>query len=242
MPTIKPGYRSTEFWMSIFAVALGAAMSSGLIPTEGPWPKIAGIVAAVLGALGYSVSRGLAKSGSQTFTVGTSEFALAELPVELVTQDKTTSSQTLPPGSVLLPVLLPLLLAAGLSGGCASWSRTDTSSAVKTTSSAACYIAALACEQWGGETCSTLVKLGCSWGTGALGRAMDGWAAADTVPAPEAIQATVIKAFRTEPDLVRYRLEVQASGVKLLDVDAAPRPIGFTTPGGANPAPVQPHD
>ena len=59
------GYKTTEFWLSLIAVLVGALMASGVFDcTTGSCPdwqngaaKLCGIVATVLGALGYNVSR-----------------------------------------------------------------------------------------------------------------------------------------------------------------------------------------
>lgn len=60
---VKPGYKTTEFWMSVGATFVGLAMASGVIPETGFWPKIVGLVVAAFTAMGYTVSRGLAKKG-----------------------------------------------------------------------------------------------------------------------------------------------------------------------------------
>lgn len=57
---VKPGYKTTEFWLSCAAMALSAAFASGALNnTE---VLIAGFAASVLVALGYSVSRAMVKS------------------------------------------------------------------------------------------------------------------------------------------------------------------------------------
>tara|TARA_Y100000310_G_C20151665_1_gene565033 strand:+ start:72 stop:266 length:195 start_codon:yes stop_codon:yes gene_type:complete len=61
----KAGWKTTEFWMSLAAVVLGAFMASGLLPVESPIVKSAGILAAVLGSMGYAVGRGIAKGGEK---------------------------------------------------------------------------------------------------------------------------------------------------------------------------------
>ena len=53
----KPGYKTTEFWMSLIAVAIGAVQASGMVPMEGPWGQILGMVTAALVALGYTGAR-----------------------------------------------------------------------------------------------------------------------------------------------------------------------------------------
>ena len=62
----KPAYRSTEFWLSLLAVLVGCLLSSGALdpadPTQATILRVAGFVATVLTALGYTVSRSLVKS------------------------------------------------------------------------------------------------------------------------------------------------------------------------------------
>jgi len=59
--TIKAGWKTSEFWLSLAAMAVSSVYASGLIADDTVWAKGIGIVATVLAALGYSVSRGLAK-------------------------------------------------------------------------------------------------------------------------------------------------------------------------------------
>jgi hypothetical protein len=58
---VKPGYKTTEFWLSTVAVLIGLAYGSGIISDGSQADKIVGFIAAALSSLGYSVSRGLAK-------------------------------------------------------------------------------------------------------------------------------------------------------------------------------------
>lgn len=60
----KPGWKTTEFWLSLLAVLIGALLASDAIPTDSPVVKALGVVASILGALGYQVGRGLVKSNS----------------------------------------------------------------------------------------------------------------------------------------------------------------------------------
>lgn len=56
----KPGYKTTEFWLSFVAIALGGLKASGAIEgssVEG-W---VGLVISALAALGYSATRGWVK-------------------------------------------------------------------------------------------------------------------------------------------------------------------------------------
>lgn len=58
---VKPGWKTTEFWLSAVAVLVGLAYGSGLIGEGTQVDKVFGLVAGGLTAMGYSVSRGMAK-------------------------------------------------------------------------------------------------------------------------------------------------------------------------------------
>jgi len=57
----KPGYKTTEFWLSFAAIVVGAAFASGVFPAESSGEKLLGLAATVLTALGYTVSRTMVK-------------------------------------------------------------------------------------------------------------------------------------------------------------------------------------
>ena len=58
---VKPGYKTTEFWLSVAATIVGAAFASGFFPTESSGDKILGLAALVLSSMGYTVSRTFVK-------------------------------------------------------------------------------------------------------------------------------------------------------------------------------------
>lgn len=60
-PLVRPGYKTTEFWVSSAAVVVGALAGSGLFRAESTTLRVLGLVAAVLSALGYTVARTVAK-------------------------------------------------------------------------------------------------------------------------------------------------------------------------------------
>ena len=68
MPTteeqeIRPGFKTTEFWLSAVAVLLGLAIASGIIPANSVWDQAVGLVVAGLAAMGYTGARaGVKKS------------------------------------------------------------------------------------------------------------------------------------------------------------------------------------
>ena len=60
---VKPGYLTTEFWITVI-VALGSLLwGAGVLDPEGAGTanKVFGLVVSGLSAIGYTVSRGLAK-------------------------------------------------------------------------------------------------------------------------------------------------------------------------------------
>jgi hypothetical protein len=61
-PATKPGYKTTEFWLTAGAMIMSHLYASGAIGDGGAIAKVAGIVASILAALGYAVVRGKAKA------------------------------------------------------------------------------------------------------------------------------------------------------------------------------------
>jgi hypothetical protein len=57
---VKPGYKTTEFWIATAVTLWGVLLASGVIPVDAPW---VGVVGSVVASVGYSVSRGLTKRG-----------------------------------------------------------------------------------------------------------------------------------------------------------------------------------
>lgn len=67
-PETKPGYRSTEFWMSVAAMIVGVLLASGLFspddPTQGKILQALGVLASILASLGYTAGRAHTKATS----------------------------------------------------------------------------------------------------------------------------------------------------------------------------------
>lgn len=59
----KSGWKTTEFWLSLLAMLLGAIAAAGVVPGGSVWEKVIGLAVSALAAMGYSVSRGLYKKG-----------------------------------------------------------------------------------------------------------------------------------------------------------------------------------
>ena len=63
---VKPGYKTTEFWLSLLAILLGFVLSSGAMdsaPADGWITKLIGGAVAVLTTMGYNAARAKTKSG-----------------------------------------------------------------------------------------------------------------------------------------------------------------------------------
>lgn len=63
VPTSKPGYKTTEFWLSLAAVLVGAIQASGFVPNEGIWGQMLGTITVALVSLGYTGARLSVKKG-----------------------------------------------------------------------------------------------------------------------------------------------------------------------------------
>ena len=66
MNETKPGYKTTEFWLSLLATLLGFVLASGAMDgvSQESWvAKLVGGAVAVLASLGYTASRAKVKTG-----------------------------------------------------------------------------------------------------------------------------------------------------------------------------------
>lgn len=63
--TVKPGYKSTEFWITCAVSLCSLLWGAGVVDPEGASSadKVFGFVCSAAAALGYTISRGLAKQG-----------------------------------------------------------------------------------------------------------------------------------------------------------------------------------
>ena len=59
-PNPKPGWKSTEAWMALLAMAIGAVVSSGVV-THSLTLRILGLAVTVFASLGYGTQRLLLK-------------------------------------------------------------------------------------------------------------------------------------------------------------------------------------
>lgn len=61
----KPGYKTSEFWLSLAAVIVSYVISAGVWEEGTIQAKAVTIVATVLAALGYTASRAIVKSSHE---------------------------------------------------------------------------------------------------------------------------------------------------------------------------------
>ena len=61
MSSTKPGYKTTEFWLTVAASLAGLLLSSGAVTNESVLQIIGGVTT-MLGALGYTAVRGHVKA------------------------------------------------------------------------------------------------------------------------------------------------------------------------------------
>lgn len=57
----KPGYKTSEFWLSVVAAIVGLLMASGVVGEGSMWAQALGMVSTALAAAGYATSRGITK-------------------------------------------------------------------------------------------------------------------------------------------------------------------------------------
>ena len=61
-PEVKPGWKTTEFWLSSITALIGILYASGAIAAGGQTDHWVGLVVAGLASMGYTASRGKVKS------------------------------------------------------------------------------------------------------------------------------------------------------------------------------------
>ncbi len=78
---MKPGYRTTEYWLSVAALVVGALLASGAFSDTPAALKVLGAASSILAALGYTASRTFAK-GAETKAAALVEAAKAAPPAD----------------------------------------------------------------------------------------------------------------------------------------------------------------
>lgn len=77
---VKPGYTTSEFYLSAAAMLVGIVLASGLLspdnPTHAQVLQVLGVVSALLASMGYTVVRG---SSKRTAIEGAAALAIAKV-------------------------------------------------------------------------------------------------------------------------------------------------------------------
>jgi len=60
-PPVKPGYKTTEFWLAAVASLGGLVMASGAVGEESTIGKVVGLILTGLATMGYTASRSAVK-------------------------------------------------------------------------------------------------------------------------------------------------------------------------------------
>jgi hypothetical protein len=58
----RPGYRTSEYWLALATVIVGALLASGAIGDTTPLGKALAFIASALASAGYSYSRAVVKT------------------------------------------------------------------------------------------------------------------------------------------------------------------------------------
>jgi len=61
---MKPGYTTTEFWLSFGAILVSIVLASDVLPEGHLALRIVGVIGSILGSMGYAVGRSLVKSSA----------------------------------------------------------------------------------------------------------------------------------------------------------------------------------
>lgn len=82
---MKDGVKTTEFWLSLVAVVIGALATQY---KDQPWAPVAGTIAASLAAAAYTQSRSSAKNGEQTRRAAEAELETKRVESQMAREDR----------------------------------------------------------------------------------------------------------------------------------------------------------
>lgn len=86
---MKPGYKTSEFWLSLLVMVLGALMSSGVVADGGATATIIGGALTLLSGGVYTLNRMGVKKAD---TLGAATVASAGLRLKAASEDPTKES------------------------------------------------------------------------------------------------------------------------------------------------------
>lgn len=129
----KPGYLSTEFYMTMLVHVLTILVQADVLGKDTPWAKLVSLALSALVQLGYTASRGAVKSAHATAGAAITASAItAVTPILAPSLAVKTTSTPLAPvlapslevkttSTLLAPVLALILIALTASSGCGWW-------------------------------------------------------------------------------------------------------------------------
>ena len=97
----KPGYKTTEFWLSLLGTLLGAVMASDILDADSIIVQVIGACLLVLTTMGYTAGRAKVKNAESKVTVNSVPHELVNSLVDRVLeykQAKTASKNDTDPG------------------------------------------------------------------------------------------------------------------------------------------------
>lgn len=61
MADVKPGVKTSEFWLILISIVLANILAVGLLPEDSVWAKVVVVAVNSLAALGYGLERVMVK-------------------------------------------------------------------------------------------------------------------------------------------------------------------------------------
>lgn len=110
MNPAAPGWRTTEFWLTLGVHFLTLLISSGVLPAESVWVKVATLLLSALSQFSYNASRAQVKAAAMD--------AEAVASADAALKAGGTPKQNWPSNAVLLLIATSLLLSLA---GCAAF-------------------------------------------------------------------------------------------------------------------------
>lgn len=102
---LKSGWKTTEFWLSVLAFIVAVFVNSGVVPDVHWSMKLAGALLGGLSILGYSIGRGVAKSGVRSLLPFLLVLGAASLLTLGASGCQTTARGAIAKGLALLPTI-----------------------------------------------------------------------------------------------------------------------------------------
>lgn len=63
---MTPGYKTTEFWLTLLANLMSALVLCGVVADGTPWAKVVAVITMMLASLGYTAARATVKKAAES--------------------------------------------------------------------------------------------------------------------------------------------------------------------------------